>query len=301
MLDQTAEYSGAVKDTAFAYTGIAIPRVTGLIGDTGDFYISAGFTYKNAPWGFVPELLRTDFNLRFDSIELTVGRMAYDDPLGYIASGLFDGGKVTFETGMGYFSAGAWYTGLLYKKRANIEMTESEYKANNTKLDYGNFENSYFYLYRNFFEKNGDNHTNDVARLRGTRFVATNEVEQGQRLSESLIKKITGNAQMTARFLYGEYFNFFPTFKIWMATNHKPVIKGTDHGIWRRLKLIPFTTRIPEIHLVFGLLTNFFITYMHFFYNNYILCQTNAQHSFNGLLSLKIIKPINKTKKSFFI
>jgi len=51
---------------------------------------------------------------------------------------------------------------------------------------------------------------------------------------------------MTARFLYGEYFNFTPTFKILMATNHKPVIKGTDHGIWRRIRLIPFTTRIEE-------------------------------------------------------
>jgi len=51
---------------------------------------------------------------------------------------------------------------------------------------------------------------------------------------------------MTARFLYGEFFNFKPTFKIFMATNHKPVIKGTDHGIWRRIKLIPFTERIPE-------------------------------------------------------
>jgi putative DNA primase/helicase len=51
---------------------------------------------------------------------------------------------------------------------------------------------------------------------------------------------------MTARFLYGEFFNFAPTFKIFMATNHKPVIKGTDHGIWRRIKLIPFTMRIPE-------------------------------------------------------
>jgi putative DNA primase/helicase len=51
---------------------------------------------------------------------------------------------------------------------------------------------------------------------------------------------------MTARFLYGEFFNFTPTFKIFMATNHKPVIKGTDYGIWRRIKLIPFTERIPE-------------------------------------------------------
>jgi len=97
-----------------------------------------------------------------------------------------------------------------------------------------------------FLKKNGDSYSNDVARLRGTRFVTTTEVEQGRKLSEPLIKKITGNDQMTARFLYGEYFNFNPTFKIFMATNHKPVIKGTDHGIWRRIKLIPFMNRITE-------------------------------------------------------
>ena len=97
-----------------------------------------------------------------------------------------------------------------------------------------------------FMKKTGDQATNDIARLRGTRFVTTTEAEQGRRLSEPIIKKITGNDQVTARFLYGEYFNFTPTFKIFMATNHKPVIKGTDHGIWRRIKLIPFTTRIEE-------------------------------------------------------
>ena len=97
-----------------------------------------------------------------------------------------------------------------------------------------------------FMKKSGDQYTNDIARLRGTRFVTTTEAEQGRRLSEPLIKKITGNDQMTARFLYGEFFNFTPTFKIFMATNHKPVIKGTDYGIWRRIKLIPFTTRIAE-------------------------------------------------------
>ena len=96
------------------------------------------------------------------------------------------------------------------------------------------------------FLKKSSDYTNDIARLRGTRFVTTTEVELGRRLAEPLIKKITGNDQMTARFLYGEFFNFTPTFKIFMATNHKPVIKGTDYGIWRRIKLIPFTTRIPE-------------------------------------------------------
>ena len=97
-----------------------------------------------------------------------------------------------------------------------------------------------------FMKKTNDSLTNDIARLRGTRFVTTAETEIGKRFSEPLIKQITGNDTMTARFLYGEYFNFIPTFKIFMATNHKPMIKGTDHGIWRRIKLIPFTTRIEE-------------------------------------------------------
>ncbi|MDR1930408.1 MAG: DUF5906 domain-containing protein [Treponema sp.] len=97
-----------------------------------------------------------------------------------------------------------------------------------------------------FMKRNGEQISNDIARLRGTRFVTTTEAEQGKRLSEPLIKQITGNDRMTARFLYGEFFNFVPTFKIFMATNHKPVIRGTDYGIWRRIKLIPFTTRIEE-------------------------------------------------------
>jgi putative DNA primase/helicase len=97
-----------------------------------------------------------------------------------------------------------------------------------------------------FMKRNNDTTTNDIARLRGTRFVTTTETEQGKRLSEHLIKQATGNDQLTARFLYGEHFNFVPTFKIFMASNHKPVIKGTDHGIWRRIKLIPFTTTISE-------------------------------------------------------
>ena len=96
-----------------------------------------------------------------------------------------------------------------------------------------------------FMRKNGNNLSNDIARLRGARFVTTVEAEEGRRLSEPLIKQVTGQDVMTARFLYGEYFDFLPTFKIFMATNHKPVIRGTDVGIWRRIKLIPFTETIP--------------------------------------------------------
>ena len=80
----------------------------------------------------------------------------------------------------------------------------------------------------------------DVARLKGARFVSTVETSEGSKLNESLIKQMTGEDDLVARFLYGKPFEFKPEFKIWMATNHRPIIRGTDNGIWRRVKLIPF-------------------------------------------------------------
>ena len=95
------------------------------------------------------------------------------------------------------------------------------------------------------FMKKHNEHSNDLARLKGMRLVTTSEVEQGQTLSESLIKIATGEDEITARFLYGEYFSYTPTFKIFMATNHMPKIRGADNGIWRRVKMIPFNVTIP--------------------------------------------------------
>ena len=95
-----------------------------------------------------------------------------------------------------------------------------------------------------FMKKNSEQ-SNDIARLKGMRLVTTSEIEQGRQISESLIKMVIGEDALTARFLYGEYFSFKPTFKIFMATNHKPKIRGADNGIWRRIKMIPFTVTIP--------------------------------------------------------
>lgn len=86
----------------------------------------------------------------------------------------------------------------------------------------------------------------DIARLRGTRFVTTVEPNEGNRLNEGLIKQLTGGDKVTARFQYGHEFEYTPEFKIWMGTNHKPIIRGTDLGIWRRMHLIPFDVQIPE-------------------------------------------------------
>ncbi|MEH7126007.1 phage/plasmid primase, P4 family [Bacillus sp. JJ1773] len=108
--------------------------------------------------------------------------------------------------------------------------------------DYGKQTNS-----DTFTSKMNDNGiNNDVARLHGARFVSAVESEDGQKLSESLIKQLTGGEPITARFLRKEFFEFLPEFKIFFTTNHKPIVKGDDEGIWRRIRLIPFTHTIPK-------------------------------------------------------
>lgn len=87
---------------------------------------------------------------------------------------------------------------------------------------------------------------NDVARLKGTRFVKAIETEEGKRLAEALVKQMTGGDMISARFMRAEWFDFKPSFKIWLAANHKPIIRGTDDGIWRRIRFVPFLVQIPE-------------------------------------------------------
>lgn len=95
--------------------------------------------------------------------------------------------------------------------------------------------------------KNSNNSANtDIARLKGARLVTSVEPNEGMRLNEGLIKQLTGDDMVTARKLYGDEFEYRPEFKLWLATNHKPTIRGTDLGIWRRIHIIPFTKIIPE-------------------------------------------------------
>jgi putative DNA primase/helicase len=83
--------------------------------------------------------------------------------------------------------------------------------------------------------------TNDLAMLKGKRFVSMIESAADKKLNEPLIKQVTGGDKITCRFLHKEFFEYFPQFKLFLATNHKPVITQTDFGIWRRIVLIPFT------------------------------------------------------------
>lgn len=97
-----------------------------------------------------------------------------------------------------------------------------------------------------FLERRSEGPRNDVARLQGARFVTAIETGDGRRLAEGLVKQLTGGDVITARFLHAEHFEFRAQFKLFLAANHKPTIRGTDHAIWRRIRLIPFTVTIPE-------------------------------------------------------
>lgn len=93
--------------------------------------------------------------------------------------------------------------------------------------------------------RSGTGIPNEIARMKGMRLVVARETDENQRLAEATVKDLTGGDTITARFLNQEWFDFKPSHKLWMYGNHKPLIKGTDAGIWRRIRLIPFTVTIP--------------------------------------------------------
>lgn len=80
----------------------------------------------------------------------------------------------------------------------------------------------------------------DLAMLHGARIVSINELPGGMMLDENVTKQLAGREPISARFLYKEHFSFLPRFTPWVRTNHRPIIKGTDNGIWRRLLIVPF-------------------------------------------------------------
>ena len=151
ILDQNAGVGSMGSQTYSEYTGMLIPRFSTFIADRGYLYISAGLSVEfKDDWFIIPELLRTEFSWQFDKGFLspgllTTGRMYYSDPLGFVAEGLFDGVYYTFDMmDLGLLSAGMWYTGLLYKNRANVMMTTRDLDRMGSRLDYKDFANTYF-------------------------------------------------------------------------------------------------------------------------------------------------------------
>lgn len=96
-----------------------------------------------------------------------------------------------------------------------------------------------------FLEKRSETGNNDLARLRGARFVAASEFEEGAKANISLLKQVTGDERLSARPLYGEYFDFPFEGTIWISTNYMPFV-GVTAAVWDRIKLIEFPTRLAN-------------------------------------------------------
>lgn len=94
-----------------------------------------------------------------------------------------------------------------------------------------------------FERKRGNDNTNDLARLQAARFVAASENVSSRQLDEERLKSITGDDEITARYLNQEFFTYRPTFKLWLAVNTLPEVRDFSAAIWRRVLLVPFDAK----------------------------------------------------------
>ena len=88
-------------------------------------------------------------------------------------------------------------------------------------------------------------HPTEIADLLGKRLVVASETENGGKLRLALVKKLTGDARIKARFMRCDYFEFTRTHKTWLVTNHRPRVSENTEAAWRRIRLIPFSVIIP--------------------------------------------------------
>ena len=145
----TSQYFAAEKqgenDTGFEYQANILPGFAHIFNESCDVYLSAGITLGwKEEFKWTPELLRTEFSWQNSSMSFRLGRINYSDPLGLIASGLFDGLQFSHSSIAGTFSIGAWYTGFLYKKTSYIVMNERDLVSFNVPFNPEKFSDTYF-------------------------------------------------------------------------------------------------------------------------------------------------------------
>lgn len=95
-------------------------------------------------------------------------------------------------------------------------------------------------------QRKGSDATPDLVRLPGARFVRASEPEAGTRMKEAMIKALTGGEAIMIRRMMQEFVEVVPEFKLMISGNHKPEIRGSDDGIWRRVLLVPWLEQIGE-------------------------------------------------------
>ncbi|MCL2806520.1 MAG: hypothetical protein FWD26_11345 [Treponema sp.] len=134
-----------IEENKFDYKIDITPRLFSLIGNKGELIVTAGLVIDpDTKYYFLPELLHTEFSMRFGNSGLKLGRFYYSDPLSFIFEGLFDGAQFFNVSSKGIFTVGAWYTGFIYKNNTVIDMTKDEQINNYIPFDYDDFFNTYF-------------------------------------------------------------------------------------------------------------------------------------------------------------
>ena len=96
------------------------------------------------------------------------------------------------------------------------------------------------------FQQNSNGPSEDIARLNGARFVNISEPDKKLTLSAALVKTLTGNDTITARFLHENSFEFRPQFKMFINTNYLPQITDLTLFSSGRIKTIPFERHFDE-------------------------------------------------------
>jgi putative DNA primase/helicase len=99
--------------------------------------------------------------------------------------------------------------------------------------------------FNSLLPREGQGPNGDIARLRGIRFASASESDKGQRLSTAQVKRQTGGDRLTAAFKFKDEFEFTPSHKIWLATNHPPTISAEDDAVWNRIARVPFDVSVP--------------------------------------------------------
>jgi len=105
----------------------------------------------------------------------------------------------------------------------------------------------------NFLLAGRDKHETEIARLAGARLVMCSEINQGTRFDEAKVKLLTGGDTLAGRFMHANFFDFRPSHTLILVGNHQPAVGAGGHAFWRRVRLVPFTHKVPESDRIEGL------------------------------------------------
>lgn len=201
----------------------------------GTLNLKDGSLYEHTPAGFITRLVNIDYSSNAECPEF----LRFLDRIMGGNSALID----YIQRYVGYCLTGNISEQILvffYGTGANGKTT----LANVIEMLLGDFASTAGSTL--LMHRDNNSSSNDLAALRGSRLVKVSEFDDGERLAEATVKTLTGGDRISCRFLYGEFFEYTPQYKILLLGNYKPKVRGRDHGIWRRIHLLPFNITIPE-------------------------------------------------------